>query len=82
MGGLFRAIDVETGKQVWSDDILAQSDATPMSYVSPVTGRQYVLVTVPVSSVSFNEDDVSQAPQDSNSNSRGGGLVIAYALPD
>ena len=82
IGGLFRAIDVETGKQLWADTLLTQSDATPMSYMSPKTGRQYVLVTVPLSSVSFNEEDISQGPEKTESLARKGGLVIAYALPE
>ncbi len=82
IGGLFRAIDVETGRQLWTDTLLTQSDATPMSYMSPKTGRQYVLVTVPLSSVSFNEEDISQGPENTESSSRRGGLVIAYALPE
>lgn len=82
MGGLFRAIDVETGKQLWSDTLQTQSDATPMSYVSPRTGLQYVLVTVPISSVSFNEEDISQEAGQQSSMDRRGGLVIAYALAE
>jgi glucose dehydrogenase len=82
IGGLFRAIDVETGKQLWSDTLLTQSDATPMSYVSSKTGRQYVLVTVPLSSISFNEEDISQGSEEKESSARRGGLVIAYSLPE
>ena len=82
IGGLFRAIDVETGKQLWSDTLLTQSDATPMSYVSSKTGRQYVLVTVPLSSISFNEEDISQGSEETESSARRGGLVIAYSLPE
>ena len=42
-----RAMDTLTGDVVWQDELRSASDATPMSYVSPTTGRQYVLVTVP-----------------------------------
>ena len=45
--GQLRAIDTLTGDVVWQDELRSASDATPMSYVSPTTGRQYVLVTVP-----------------------------------
>ena len=45
--GQVRAIDTLTGDIVWQDKLRSASDATPMSYVSPTTGRQYVLVTVP-----------------------------------
>ena len=40
-------MDTLTGDVVWQDELRSASDATPMSYVSPTTGRQYVLVTVP-----------------------------------
>lgn len=43
----FRAIDALTGDVMWQDSMRTGSDATPTSYVSPKTGRQYVLVTVP-----------------------------------
>ena len=45
--GQLRAIDTLTGDVIWQDELRSASDATPMSYLSPATGRQYVLVTVP-----------------------------------
>jgi len=39
-----RAFDIETGKVLWSDALPAVAAATPMSYVSPRTGRQYVVI--------------------------------------
>ena len=45
--GRLRAIDTLTGDVIWQDELRGASDATPMSYVSPATRRQYVLVTVP-----------------------------------
>ena len=45
--GRLRGIDTLTGDVIWQDELRGASDATPMSYVSPATGRQYVLVTVP-----------------------------------
>ena len=42
-----RAIDVLNGQELWTDELPAASTATPMSYVSPKSGRQYVIVTVP-----------------------------------
>ena len=41
-----RAINVFTGEEVWTDSLPGSSTATPMSYVSPKTGKQYVIVTV------------------------------------
>jgi membrane-bound PQQ-dependent dehydrogenase (glucose/quinate/shikimate family) len=76
----FRAIDTLTGEVLWQEALDRPSDATPMSYVSPATGRQYVLVTVPgdyrrPTTVEEMEQPQTAAAQD------GGGRVIAYALP-
>ncbi len=43
---LVRAIDVQTGKELWTSPIGLGSTATPMTFVSPATGRQYVLVAI------------------------------------
>ncbi len=76
-----RAIDVFTGEEVWSDALPGSSTATPMSYVSPTTGKQYVIVTVPDSGgVSLQ---VETGVNDSaDSSAVAGGYVIAYHLPD
>lgn len=39
-----RAWDTETGKVLWKGKLPVGSQATPMTYVSPKTGRQYLLV--------------------------------------
>lgn len=69
-----RAIDLFTGRVLWSDPLPTSSAATPMSYVSPATGRQYVIVTAP------GGDGFLQAEADAGEAS--GGYVIAYGLPD
>ncbi|MDA1076416.1 MAG: PQQ-binding-like beta-propeller repeat protein [Proteobacteria bacterium] len=81
MDGQLRAIDSLTGEVIWQDPLRGASDATPMTYVSPKTQRQYVIVTVP-----------GQAPPqgtpDHDTSGEGepapptGGRVIAYALPE
>lgn len=53
-GGLFfigatiddylRAFDVKTGKELWKVRLPAGGQALPMSYVSPKSGRQYVVI--------------------------------------
>ena len=83
MGGVvdstMRAINVFNGEEVWTDALPGSSNATPMSYVSPETGKQYVIVTVPGGGGGLSLEsqvdnlDESRAP---------GGYVIAYALPD
>jgi len=78
--GQLRAIDTLTGDVIWQDALRSASDATPMSYVSPRTGRQYVLVTVPGRSSPIAED-----PEEINRTAgadESGGRVIAYALPE
>ena len=66
-----RAIDVLTGEVLWKGPLRSSSEGTPMSYVSPKTGRHYVVVTVPGTA----------GPQDEGTPETGG-RVIAYALPD
>ncbi|MCB2079391.1 MAG: PQQ-binding-like beta-propeller repeat protein [Novosphingobium sp.] len=39
-----RAFDIGTGRELWSADLPAVAAATPMTYVSPKTGRQYVVI--------------------------------------
>lgn len=49
-----RAYDAATGEELWKHKLPVGSSATPMTYVSPSTGKQYVLVSVggaPYSSV-------------------------------
>lgn len=41
-----RAYDAATGEELWKYPLPVGSSATPMTYVSPTTGKQYVLVSV------------------------------------
>ena len=70
-GSGLRALDVNTGKEIWSESLPKSSEATPMSYVSPKSKRQYVLVTSPA----VNVEEPSETPVE-------GGKVMAYALSD
>ncbi|MEZ5598780.1 MAG: PQQ-binding-like beta-propeller repeat protein [Pseudomonadales bacterium] len=78
MDGRLRAFDELTGEELWHDSLGKGSDATPMSYVSPKTGTQYVIVTVPGDSRPVT--DVHMEADGSESES--GGQVFAYALED
>ena len=84
MGGVvdstMRAINVYDGEEVWTEDLGASSStATPMSYVSPTTGKQYVILTLPSAGNGLQlESSVNTLDQTETS----GGAVIAYALPD
>jgi len=77
--GQLRAIDVLTGEVIWQDPLRSASDATPMSYVSPKTGRQYVVVTVPGAGAPQGAPDDAASTE---GRERTGGRVIAYALPE
>jgi glucose dehydrogenase len=39
-----RAFDIRTGRELWRADLPASAQATPMTYVSPRSGRQFVVV--------------------------------------
>lgn len=78
--GKVRAIDTLSGNLVWQDELRSGSDATPMTYVSPTTGKQYVIVTVAGEATSTTEGD--DVMGESRTNTSQGGKVIAYALPD
>ena len=40
----FRALDTATGRELWSSRLSTSANATPMTYRSPVSGRQFVVV--------------------------------------
>ncbi|MGY1424333.1 membrane-bound PQQ-dependent dehydrogenase, glucose/quinate/shikimate family [Lysobacter sp. A289] len=61
-----RALDGRTGKELWKARLPVGSQAGPMTYVSPDTGRQYVVVTAGGARTSPDRGD----------------YVIAYALPE
>jgi membrane-bound PQQ-dependent dehydrogenase (glucose/quinate/shikimate family) len=76
----FRAVDLFTGEEVWTDSLPGSSTATPMSYVSPATGKQYVIVTVPDGGGGLSlEAAVDDGTDDEEAP---GGYVMAYSLPD
>jgi quinate dehydrogenase (quinone) len=41
-----RAFDAETGKELWNYPLPVGASATPMSYISPIDKRQYVVISV------------------------------------
>jgi len=44
MDNYLRAFDTETGAELWKGALPAGGQATPMTYRSPVTGRQTVVI--------------------------------------
>jgi glucose dehydrogenase len=81
LGGQLNAMDTLTGEIVWSGALPRTSDATPMSYVSPKTGRQYVLVTVPGEGGPPVSEEHGPDEQPVATAARGG-RVIAFSLPE
>lgn len=61
-----RAWDSATGKEVWKAPLPVGSQGGPMSYKSPKTGKQYVVISAGGARQSMERGD----------------YVIAYALPD
>lgn len=61
-----RAIDLATGEVVWKHRLPVGAQGTPMTYVSPETGRQYVVVSAGGARQSSDRGD----------------YIIAFALPE
>ncbi len=61
-----RAIDGATGKELWKGRLPVGAQATPMTYVSPKTGRQFVVIAA---------GGARQSPDR-------GDYIVAFALPD
>lgn len=40
----FRAFDIRTGRELWSAQLPTSAQANPMTYVSPRSGRQFVVI--------------------------------------
>ncbi|EIZ86370.1 quinate/shikimate dehydrogenase [Methylobacterium sp. GXF4] len=60
-----RAFDAATGREVWKGRLPVGSQGAPMTYRSPKTGRQYIVITA---------GGARQSPDR-------GDYVVAYALP-
>jgi membrane-bound PQQ-dependent dehydrogenase (glucose/quinate/shikimate family) len=78
-----RALDITTGEEVWSDFLPNSAQATPMSYVAPQSGRQFVVITIPATGRE-EESHVAEpkaTQQGQPKQHDDGGWVIAYALP-
>jgi len=83
MDSTVRAFNVRTGKVEWSSDLPGSGQATPMSYLSHQTGKQYLIVTIPNPGWRYPRDPANGTYTDSKSVVDGqGGYVIAFALPD
>lgn len=78
-----RAFNTRTGELLWQQRLPGNGQATPMTYLSSDTGRQYLIVTVPNPSWTYPRDAESGTYTDSRSQvDDEGGYVIAYALDE
>jgi glucose dehydrogenase len=62
----FRAFDIRTGRELWSAPLPASAHANPMTYISPTSGRQFVVVAA-------GGHPVLDMPSDDR--------LVAFALP-
>ncbi len=79
MDSKMRAVDLRTGKTKWTARLPGSSNGTPISFVAPQDGRQYVVISIPNPGLSVDNQGypiASGPPTDDM-----GGYVIAYALP-
>lgn len=60
-----RAFDVRTGKERWSAKLPVGAEATPMTYVSPHSDSQFVVISAGGNSATTMKGD----------------YIVAYALP-
>lgn len=60
-----RALDVRTGEELWKGRLPVGAQATPLTYISPESGRQFVVISA---------GGARQSPDR-------GDYVVAYALP-
>ena len=76
---LFRSVFPRQVK--WTSDLPGNGKATPMTYQSEKTGKQYLIVTVPNPGWRYPRDPKTGTYADSQSvPDDKGGFVIAYAL--
>jgi quinate dehydrogenase (quinone) len=60
-----RALDVRTGRELWKGRLPLGAETTPMTYVSPISGRQFVVISAGGNLVAKERGD----------------YVVAFALP-
>ena len=75
-GSLLPRVRCEDRRELWRDYLPAPAQATPMSYLSPQTKRQIVVITVPGAGRFGMAESEDKSPPDPL-----GGHIIAYALP-
>lgn len=77
MDQTFHAVDVKTGEEVWTDLLPTTAQATPMSYLSPESKQQTIVITAPVYGRSTAVSPRTLMPEEEDPK---GGYVVAYRL--
>jgi membrane-bound PQQ-dependent dehydrogenase (glucose/quinate/shikimate family) len=72
-----RAMNLMNGEELWQNSLPFSAQATPMTYQTPKSGKQTLVVTVPVfnSTTAVGPRTLSAAEEDPD-----GGYIIAYRL--
>lgn len=76
MDGFIRAFDVNSGEEVWRRSLPQTAQATPMSYLSPETQQQTIVITVPA----FGRNYGGPRAETPGEEDPEGGYIIAYRL--
>ncbi len=78
MDRYLRALDLQSGRELWRDFLPGMARATPMTYLGS-DQRQYLVITV-AGEVNATASHTGSASDRSDPQAAGGGYVIAYAL--
>ena len=76
MDRYIRAYDINSGEQLWRYHLPTTAQATPMTYMSPDSKRQFIIITTPVVGRNFGGTR-TENPEDEDPQ---GGYVIAFEL--
>jgi len=79
MDNTIRAIDLFNGKELWNKPLPFAAQATPMIYESPRSGKQTLVVTVPVYNSTRAVGARVLPPEDEDPE---GGYIMAFRLPE
>ena len=63
----FRAFDVQTGKEMWKFQLPTSGGATPMTYQTPKSGKQFLVIAA------GGHRGVTEEPQND--------AIVAFTLP-
>jgi quinoprotein glucose dehydrogenase len=64
---VFRAFDVQTGKELWKTQLPTSAHATPMTYQLTPSGKQYLVIAAGA------HPHIDEEPQ--------GDSIVAFSLP-